>query len=1127
METKGGMSKSTERKLAIIFGMALTVLLINAVISYRYLTRLIMNGTSVIHALEVIGELEGLVSTLREGEVGQRGYLISGNEDYIRRIDAIADETVQRITKLRPMVADSSLQEERLQQLEKAAHERLGILNKNIDIRRRLGFEAVQKSFSTDEGRRAMERVLTEAGAMKNTEKTLLSDRTAEARASAWWAMGTFSIATILALGFLGAGFLLVQRDVVQRQQSERVIRESECRKTAILESALDAIITTDEHGTILEFNPAAERIFGYPREQAVGKDLAELIIPPKLRNRHRDGLARYASTGKGSLVDQRIEMPAVRADGTEFPCEMAISPIATEGPPLFTAYLRDITSRKRAERALQDSEERSRLLLNSTSEGIYGTDVNGLCMFCNPACLSLLGYTEPGQLLGKHLHSLIHHTRADGTPYPDLECRINESFRTSKPTHADDEVFWRADGTSFPVEYRTSPILSDRKTIGAVVTFADITQRQLAEETMRLRDRSLKAIGQGLFITDPSRSDEPIIYVNAAFEHMTGYTQAETAGSDIRALLEGPETDPVALQEIRDAFREGREAQVELLSYCKDRTTFWNALAVSPVQDAAGRVTHFVGVMTDISEPKRAQEELRLAKEAAEAASRSKSTFLANMSHELRTPLNAIMGYSEMLQEEAEDAERNEFVPDLQKIHAAGKHLLGLINDILDLSKIEAGKMELYLETFDVAEMVDGVASTIRPLVERNANTLEVRCGESLGAMHSDLTKVRQALLNLLSNASKFTEHGTITLEVERERADDKDWLVLRVRDTGIGMTAEQLNKLFQPFTQADASTTRKYGGTGLGLTITRRFCQMMGGDVIVKSKPDEGSTFTLRLPAAAPERPPELVADEPSGRSAPLGRANVILVIDDDPTVRDLMRRALEKEGFQVHGAVNGEDGLRLARQVRPDAITLDVMMPGMDGWLVLSALKADADLAEIPVVMVTIVDDKNLGYSLGASDYLTKPIDRRRLATVLRKYRRALPGGNALVVDDDEATRVMVRQLLEADSWSVTEAENGRIALERVADAAPDLIVLDLMMPELDGFGFAEELRRHPAWREIPILVVTAKDLSEQDRKRLNGHILGILQKGPYTREQLVTEIRREVVGRVRQETAPAAS
>ncbi len=413
---------------------------------------------------------------------------------------------------------------------------------------------------------------------------------------------------------------------------------------------------------------------------------------------------------------------------------------------------------------------------------------------------------------------------------------------------------------------------------------------------------------------------------------------------------------------------------------------------------------------------------------------------------------------------------------------------------------------MELYLESFEVAGLVRDVAAMIQPLVEKNANRLVVRCPDDIGPMQADLTKVRQALFNLLSNACKFTDHGTITLAVTRETGSGQDSMVFAVSDTGIGMTEEQLGRLFEAFSQADAATTRKYGGTGLGLAISRRLCRMMGGDVTVESEAGRGSTFTIRLPAEVAEAVEPPVLAGPAERAAP--GVGTVLVIDDEAAVRDLMQRFLTKEGFRIVTAAGGEEGLRRARELRPDAITLDVMMPGMDGWAVLSALKADPDLADIPVIMLTIVDDRNLGYALGASDYLTKPIDRERLVTVLRQHRRDLP---VLVVDDDVEVRQLFRRMLEPEGYTVVEAPNGRVALERLRDTSPSVILLDLMMPEMDGFEFVAEFRRHEPWRAIPIVVVTAKDLSHDDRERLNGHVEKILQKGTHGREQLLAEVR----------------
>jgi len=393
-----------------------------------------------------------------------------------------------------------------------------------------------------------------------------------------------------------------------------------------------------------------------------------------------------------------------------------------------------------------------------------------------------------------------------------------------------------------------------------------------------------------------------------------------------------------------------------------------------------------------EISHRKEAQDELLKAKYVAEEASRAKSTFLANMSHELRTPLNAIIGYSEMLEEEAHDSATVETVQDLQKIKSAGRHLLALINDVLDLSKIEAGKMSLHLETFEVSGMIEEIVTTLQPAIEKNSNTLWVHLAQDVGMMQADITKVRQILFNLLSNACKFTDHGTISVDVDQSTEQGQGWLRFRVTDTGIGISAKQKENLFQEFVQADTSIARKYGGTGLGLAITHRFVQLMKGRIGVESEPGLGSTFTVHIPAQVKLEavgPIQAEGDSDANFEIKTGR-DTILVIDDDVAVRELMSRFLGKLGFNVLTVASGEEGLRLAKQVRPVLITLDVVMPGCDGWSVLTKLKADSELSKIPVIMVTIVDNEPRGLDLGASNYLIKPVDRERLAVLIEKHR-----------------------------------------------------------------------------------------------------------------------------------------
>ena len=579
--------------------------------------------------------------------------------------------------------------------------------------------------------------------------------------------------------------------------------------------------------------------------------------------------------------------------------------------------------------------------------------------------------------------------------------------------------------------------------------------------------------------------------FVNKEAEELLGYPMEQWLTNKNFLFDHVHPDDRERAEAMCTAVMESRKPQrSEHRMLSADGRVIWLRTSISVVSEN-GEVGELVGVMTDITERKHADE-------AAQSANRAKSEFLATMSHELRTPMNAIIGYSEMLTDEAEDLGLRQFIPDLKKIRSAGTQLLGLINNILDISKIEAGKIEFHYEEFNLRDLIADVATICEPLAAKNSNALVVNVTD--GGMYSDLTRVRQILFNLLSNACKFTHSGTVALTVSAEIApagdSGGDFIKFQVTDSGIGLTSEQIGKVFEAFAQADSSTTRKYGGTGLGLAITKNFCELMDGTIHVESEIGKGTTFSVRLPKGA-GKGPDLAAALDS--AAPLiPSIGHVLVIDDDPVIQDLMKSFLSREGYTVTVTNSGPTGLLRAREIKPDVITLDIAMPGMDGWSVLSELKNDPDLSEIPVVILTMADNKRLGYALGATEYLVKPIDRERMTAVLRKYSR-LSHNSILVVEDDPDTRDLLRSILTKDGWSVQTAENGKVALERVAKACPSLVLLDLMMPEMDGFTFLEEFRNLPSAGEVPVVVLTAKDLSNEDRKRLNGHVQRIMAKG----------------------------
>ena len=664
----------------------------------------------------------------------------------------------------------------------------------------------------------------------------------------------------------------------------------------------------------------------------------------------------------------------------------------------------------------------------------------------------------------------------------------------------------------------------------GTVSVFTDMTESKITEAKLaqladeaevahsRLMD-AIEAMGQGFVLYD---KDDRVVLMNQRVANMFS---ASFGGKDVFKI--GAKFEDIVRQSqnatrnfnsqadvddwVEKVMTNRRENKVRN-SIDQQPDGRWLRSEGSPTQEGGT-----VSVFTDITEAKLHETELdNLVSELADArddaveANSAKSQFLANMSHELRTPLNAIIGYSELLIDEAEDDENEDYIPDLTKIQRAGQHLLGLINDILDLSKIEVGKLELFVEEFQITDLFEDVSNTIAPLVEKNANTLTIINQSDVRLINSDLTKVRQCIFNLLSNAAKFTNEGQIQVTVNLR--EDGNVVEFAVSDQGIGLTVEQMGKIFEPFTQADSSTSKHFGGTGLGLSISREFCRMMGGDLVVESVEGEGSTFRMSILADGSHlsHPVEHQRSEVPVSSD----AAVVLVIDDDPHVRELLQRNFAAAGMKTIEAKNGTDGLRMAQQHMPNVITLDVMMPETDGWSVLTSLKSNPDTADIPVVMVSIVENKRLGFSLGAAEYMTKPVDRERLVSVIQSLIGPTDDPSVLVIEDDPDTRNLVCRTLVNQGILVEQAENGRVALQKLEKLTPSLLLLDLMMPEMDGFEFADEFRKHEKWANIPIIVLTAKTLTDEDRSRLEGWAEAYYSKGTGSLDQIVKDVRKRL-------------
>jgi PAS domain S-box-containing protein len=806
-------------------------------------------------------------------------------------------------------------------------------------------------------------------------------------------------------------GFLAVHQDITERKQAEEAIRESDARTRLILETAIDAFISIDSQSGITEWNPQAAQIFGWTRQEAVGRNLADLIIPETYRDSHRRGVKHYLATGEGPVLNQRIEITGLHRDGHLFPIELAITSIPSADNPTFTAFIRDITERKRAEEAIRRQNE----------------------------YLAVSG--EIGRLVTSTLDLNTIFTRTVNL--------ISERFGF----------------------YYAAIYIIEETGFNAVLREATGE----AGEKMKAQNYSI-VVGSHSVIGKVAESMEPTLVNDTDIEplYMPNPFLLDTRSEVGIPLRIGSRI--VGVIDIQST-------QVE--AFTQDDLSVLQSLAdqVAVAIDNARSYELSQQLIKDLRE-----------------VDQLKSQFLANMSHELRTPLNSIIGFSRVILKGIDGPVSEMQQQDLTAIYNSGQHLLGLINDILDLARIEAGKMELNFEEVHLAEMSTSVMSTAKGLVKEKPIQLLQRIPQNMPTVRGDTMRVRQVLLNLISNASKFTDHGSITVETSIQRGPTgKMEALINVIDTGPGISIEDQKKLFQAFSQVDGSATRKSGGSGLGLSICANLVQLHGGRIGVHSVVGTGSTFWFTLPLYNQSQ-----EDIPGGMK-------VVLAIDDDPQVIGLYERYLNPQGYYVMPLTDPSKAREHVLRIKPYAITLDIMMPNKDGWSVLTDLKSDPLTRDYPVIICSIMEQADKGFSLGAADYLVKPILEEDLVSALDRLNKDGTIHEVLVIDDDPNDLRLIEKILsQHGQYKPLLAEGGRKGWDAINRKTPHAIILDLFMPDMDGFTILEKLRENSILREIPVLVVSGGGLTNEQQKQLDEFGQRLITKGSLNEGQLIKTI-----------------
>jgi len=769
---------------------------------------------------------------------------------------------------------------------------------------------------------------------------------------------------------------------------------QAETQKFADIVNSSEAIIIGENlEGIVQSWNKGAERIYGYSPEEIIGKPIS--ILLPKDAAEKAPLLIEKIKNGE---IVERYESRHVRKDRELIDISLKLSPIKDLKNNLVGISIigQDISDRKIAERALKRSEEKTRLLLNSAAEAIYGIDLNGNCTFLNKSCLSMLGYEYDEDLIGKNIHALIHHKYADGTPLPAEKCRIYMAYKQGAGTHADDEVLWKADGSSFPVEYWSYPQKLDGKTVGAVVTFFDITERKQVEESLKRSEETFRlaisATEEGIWDWDIINNTE---FFSPRWCEIIGYSDDDPELShtfDSWLSRVHPDDHDYVMQALKDHLEKGKEYKVEYRHRHKSGEYRWQSSVGNAVRNEEGTPVRMVGCISDITERKKYEAEIKIARDKAEEATRAKSLFLANMSHEIRTPMNAILGFAEILSRRVSDPVQKDYLHSMQ---GSGKALLSLINDLLDLSKAEAGKLELYAQTTDIRYLIHDVESIFRLEAHKKNLDLIVSIADSLPVnLFLDEMKIRQVLLNLCSNAIKFTEKGFVKISVKAENIGKETAdLLIQVQDSGKGVDPEFHDKIFNLFEQQDAAISRHYGGTGLGLAISQQIVHLMNGHIELKSEVDKGSIFTVHIPGVPLSH--EKAEMRPLKELVPgslIFEPATLLIVDDTPSNILVLNGILEEFPFDILKAEDGQQALALMDKNKIDLVFMDIRMPVMDGMEAIRIIREHPEWSHIPVIALTasVNEYKEKHFKQkGFNAFVRKPATTKTLMAVLGRF------------------------------------------------------------------------------------------------------------------------------------------